>query len=74
MTISDKLAHVLISHNLIEQPSRSKKYRKFEGLRPGWFYWLGKNGALRVGLTSTDSVPINELTKKRLLATYKEEK
>ena len=43
-------------------------------MRPGWFYWLGKNGALRVGLTSTDSVPINELTKKRLLATYKEEK
>jgi len=42
--------------NCMEVPSKSR-YRKFEiPDRPGRFYFIGKNGAVRVGWTASNSI------------------
>ena len=49
-----------------ELPSRSRKYRKFTGLRPETFYWIGKNGAVRVGKASSNSMSLTDTVYARM--------
>jgi len=58
MKLQDRLARYLIEgKGFQEVPSSSRKYRKFMNpLRKEQFHFVGKNGAVRVGRTITDSI------------------
>lgn len=70
-TKQDKFADALIARGERELPSRSQKFRTFTRERTasvqGYFYFLGRAGSLRVGRTVSRSVPVSDVTKRRLL-------
>lgn len=56
---SDKVIALITKRGAREVKSTSSKYRKFTvPNRPDTFYWVGKNGALRVGKTVSDSLSL----------------
>jgi len=60
--LQDKGARVLIADGNKEVKSRSRKYRTFERAnRPGYFYFVGKKGALRTGKNASSSISIGRI-------------
>jgi hypothetical protein len=72
-TIHHRLVAALIARGESLVPKRSTKYtvltrtRRDTGESLG-FYFVGRAGALRVGRTVTESIPVPETIKKRLLS------
>jgi len=66
MTKTEKIINELIRRGCTEIiPSKSSKYRQFKPkdsemsfCNDGRFYWVGRNGAVRVGKNSSDSISI----------------
>lgn len=68
MTLRDRYVQAIKRRGFTEQESRSRKYRVFN--KPGTVnFYLGKNGALRVGSTVADSRPVTESYKQLILNT-----
>jgi hypothetical protein len=71
-TIHDRLVAALIARGESLVPNRSTKYtvltrtRRDTGESLG-FYFVGRAGALRVGRKVTESIPLSDAIKKRLL-------
>jgi hypothetical protein len=71
-TIHDRLVAALIARGESLVPKRSTKYtaltrtKRDTGESLG-FYFVGRAGALRVGRKVTESIPVSEGIKKRLL-------
>lgn len=73
-TLQERFAAALTARGEHEVPSRSSKYRTFtrqskgtDGLPRTLFYFLGRNGALRVGRAVSDSLPCSDKFKASLL-------
>jgi hypothetical protein len=71
-TIHDRLVAALIARGESLAPKQSSKYtvltrtKRDTGESLG-FYFVGRAGALRVGRKASETIPISEATKKRLL-------
>ncbi len=70
MTMQEKFAAALVARGEAEVPSKSRKYRTFtrtyNGQRIGYFF-LGKAGAVRVGVRASSSAAVSDAGKARLL-------
>jgi len=56
-TKTEKIIDIIMSRGCVEViPSKSRKYRQFSILASKEFYWIGKAGACRRGLTSSSSM------------------
>lgn len=55
-TIQNKIIQGLIDRGFVETQNKSRKYRAFEKEGIKGFLFVGKNGALRRGLTATKSL------------------
>jgi len=59
-TLTDRVIRFLTEGmKKIELPSKNR-YRKFIGSRPKSFYWIGKNGAMRAGPSTSNSVSLTD--------------
>lgn len=59
MKKSEKIITILMDRGCTEViPSKSRKYRQFDIINSNEFYWIGRNGACRRGLTSSKSFAI----------------
>jgi hypothetical protein len=71
-TIHDRLVAALIARGETLVPGRSSKYTvltrtsRETGQKIG-FYFVGRAGALRVGRTATESIPVPAAVRARLL-------
>jgi hypothetical protein len=71
-TIHDRLVAALTARGETLVPGRSTKYtvltrtKRDTGESLG-FYFVGRAGALRIGRKVTESIPLSEMIKKRLL-------
>lgn len=66
MTLRDTVAKALEAQGEKRVEYRSDRYWVYTRL-VGGFYFLGKNGAVRVGKTATDSIPLSENGRQVLL-------
>ncbi len=59
---ADKIINWILRQGCKETPSRSK-YRQFTrpGHEQGYFYFVGKNGALRTGKSASNSISLSHL-------------
>ena len=62
-TKTDKIVEILLAKGCKEIESKSRKYRKFERPEKTDYYFVGKNGALRVGKNIGDSVSLTRFVK-----------
>lgn len=67
MTMQERYAERLAALGETEVPSKSRKYRTFTR-RKGGFYFLGRNGAVRYGRSSSRSLAASDGFKALLLA------
>ena len=67
-TNSEKMCDTLLASGFKEDKWRSGKYRVFETGVNGMLFYVGKNGALRVGKNQTKSNAWTDATKKRLIS------
>jgi hypothetical protein len=71
-TIHDRLVAALTARSETRVPGRSSKYTVLTrtshetGQKIG-FYFVGRAGALRVGRTATESIPVTAAVRARLL-------
>ena len=56
--LTDRVVRFLIEGFKRQELPSSGKYRKFTTSRPDSFYWVGKNGSIRAGRISSDSVSL----------------
>jgi len=57
LKLQDRLVRFLIEEKGFQEvPSSSKKYRKLKGLSPEKYYFIGRNGAVRVGQVPSASI------------------
>lgn len=65
MNNRDRLIEVLQAEGERIVPGRSRKYVQMTRSRRGarGYYWIGAKGALRVGETVSDSIPLPQLAK-----------
>lgn len=63
-TKSQKISRMLQDNGSIIQPSTSNKYTKLSiPNKPDYFYFVGKNGALRVGKIASKSISLTHRIK-----------
>ena len=73
LTLHDRFVAALIAtgHSPGIDPAknaRSSKYTVLDrSIAPGWFFFVGKAGSLRVGRNIKNSIPISDKMKKILL-------
>ena len=58
MTRQEKIIRALAGRGFVEVTSKSRKYRTLAHPTSPKFYFVGKNGAVRVGATSSGSVSL----------------
>lgn len=69
-TLRDRYVAALKSLGFIEAGTKSRKYvTLYHSAYHGRAYFIGKSGAVRVGPTSTKSIPISDAAKAMLLQT-----
>ena len=62
MNLQGKGARALIASGHKEIKSKSKKYKIFEvSYRPGYLFFLGKKGAIRMGKNVSSSISIGQV-------------
>ncbi len=73
MTHREAIIKSLLQRGYLQVPHRdTSKYTVFR--KPEWldtYLFIGKNGAIRHGRISSNSVPINEVLRKKLIAAGK---
>jgi hypothetical protein len=69
-TIHDRLVDALVRRGAKLTPYETKRYTALSWPSKGrpLFFFVGKNGALRMGANITDSIPVPPAFKARLLA------
>ncbi len=67
LKLADRMIRFLLGYGATEVKSRSTKYRRFDLTRPDGTiksFWVGKNGALRVGsIVLADSISMTDTYK-----------
>ena len=59
----DKISKWLVSRGFEEVPSTTKKYRRFKSNKEGFFYFVGRKGAVRVGRVVSKSFSVTDKIK-----------
>lgn len=67
MTLQSRFAEALTRRGLRPIATKSRKYLVFADTSPHRYYYIGRSGSLRVGRCYSESVPVSNGHKRRLL-------